>query len=321
MKFKQLGKISLITLLALSVCTDMSAQSGKVESIAFGNMDHWMVRKIKESKVIGSNTKYIYEIATGDTLVDVAYKNTTSPWATSSVLAKVKGVTKASITVFPEQRGSGSCARLETRIESVRVLGLFDINVLASGTIFLGEMVEPIKDTSNPQSKLVTGIPFTGRPKALQYDYKVSTGGDCIRSTGFSGQKKVDKKDMAEVQILLQYRWEEPSGNVYAKRVGTGWERFDKSVGTWQNNHRLEVHYGDISGKNFYGAYMGLKQGEDAYYTRNSKGKMVPIQEVGWALPDEKVTHLIVQFSSSNGGAYTGSTSSKFWIDNVKLAY
>jgi len=312
----------IILLIGLCAVSNLSAQSEKVESIAFGDMDNWMVRKIKESGFIGGNTRYLYEVTKGDTLVDVAYKNTSSPWATSSVLAKVKGVTKTSITVFPEKRGNGYCARLETRIENVKVLGLININVLASGTIFLGEMIEPITSTDNPQSKLVTGIAFTGRPKYLQYDYKVTTGGNCIKSTGFSGQKKVDRKDMAEVQILLQYRWEDTEGNVYAKRVGTGWERFQNSVESWQNNHRLEVHYGDITSKSFYASYMGLKN-EDAsyYYTRNSKGKMVPIREVAWASPDEKVTHLVVQFSSSNGGAYTGSTSSRFWIDNVKLAY
>jgi hypothetical protein len=297
------------------------SEAEKIESFRFGNMDTWMVRKIKESKIIGGNTRYLYEIAAGDTLVDVPYKNTASPWATSSVLAKVKGVTKTSVTVFPERRDKGYCARLETRIESVKVLGLFSINVLASGTIFLGQMVEPITDTDNPQSKLITGVPFTKKPKALQYDYKVTTGGDCIRSTGFSGQKKIGRKDMAEVQILLQHRWEDANGNVYAKRVGTGWERFDKTVSTWQNAHRLNVQYGDITGEPFYKPYMGLKQGESAYYTRNSKGEMVPIQEIGWAAPGETVTHLIVQFSSSNGSAYTGSVSSRFWIDNVKLIY
>ena len=315
-------KLYITLLIILCGTFSLPAQTRKVEPIAYGNMDNWMVRNIKESNFIGGNTKYLYEIVKGDTLVDVAYKNTTSPWAVSSVLAKVKGVTKGSVTVFPEKRDNGYCARLETRIENVKVFGLININVLASGTIFLGEMIEPITSTDNPQSKLVTGIAFTGRPKYLQNDYKVTTGGDCIKSTGFSGQKKVDRKDMAEVQILLQCRWEDANGNVYAKRVGTGWERFQNSVENWQNNHRLEVHYGDISSKSFFGAYMGLKNEEqNYYYTRNSKGQMVPIREVAWATPDEKVTHLVVQFSSSNGGAYTGSTSSRLWVDNVKLVY
>lgn len=308
----------LFVFFALSI----QAQGEKIELLKYGNLDHWIVRQVKESFVIGGHTRHLYEIAEGDTLFDnTAYKNTKSPWATSSVMAKVKGVVKASITVFPEKRNSGYCARLETRIENVKVLGLIDINVLASGTIFLGQMVEPIRDTKNPQSKLITGLPFTKRPKALIYDYKVITGGNCIKSTGFSGQKKLSEKDQAETQLLLQHRWEDAEGNVYAKRVATAWERFDKTTNDWHNNHRLNIHYGDISSQSIYQSYMRLRDGDQSYYTRNSKGKMVPIHEIGWASADEAVTHIVLQFSSSNGGAYIGSPDSRFWIDNVKLAY
>jgi len=319
--YKTNKRLNYAVLLLFIPMTSIQAQCEIKEQIPFGNMNTWMVRKIKESKVIGGNTKYIYEIAPGDTLIDQPYRNTVSPWGISSVLAKVKGVTKASVTVFPEKRGNGYCARLESRIEKCTVLGLFDINVLASGTIFLGEMVEPIKSTDNPQSKMVTGHPFKGRPKALEYDYKITTGGSCIRASGFSKQKKLEKKDMAEVQILLQHRWEDADGNVHAKRVATGWERFDKSVAEWINNHRLNLRYGDITSQGHYAPYMGLKNGKEAYYTRNSKGKMVPINETEWATPDEVVTHIILQFSSSNGGAYEGSTESKFWVDNIELVY
>jgi len=298
------------------------AQDETIVPLAYGDMNTWMVREIKESSIIGGSTKYLYEITPGDTLRNnTAYKNRKSPWATSSVMAKVKGVTKTSITVFPEKRGDGYCARLETRIEECKVLGMINIKVLASGTIFLGEMVEPITSTSDPQSKLVTGVPFVKRPKALEYDYKVVTGGSCIKATGFSKQQKLDRKDMAEVHILLQHRWEDEKGNVFAKRVATGWERFERPQADWQNAHRLYLNYGDISGEDYFRPYMALKTGEQAYYTRNSKGKMVPIQETSWGNPDESVTHMVLQFSSSNGGAYTGSTDSRLWIDNVKLVY
>lgn len=297
------------------------SQKETVTPIQFGDMNQWMVRKISESRVIGGNTKYLYEIASGDTLIDKPYKNTKSPWAVSSVLAKVKGVTKTSVTVFPEKRDNGYCARLETRIEECKVLGLFSIKVLASGTIFLGEMVEPITGTSDPQSKLVTGIPFTQRPNALEYDYKVVTGGLCIKATGFSKQSQLQEKDMAETQLLLQHRWEDADGNVFATRVATAWERFDKTVEAWQNKHRLSIHYGDISKQAYYRSYMGLKSGDNAYYTRNSKGKMVPIQEISWANENEDITHIVLQFSSSNGGAYIGNTDSRLWVDNVKLVY
>lgn len=311
----------ILVTVAVLLAPGLYAQE-KTEALNFGDMEHWLVREVKESGVIGGNTKYIYSLVKGDTLKNnTPYKNTASPWATSSVLAKVKGVTKASVTVFPEARGNGKCARLETRIENCKVLGLININVLASGTLFLGEMVEPITSTDNPQSKLVTGVPFTKCPNYLQYDYKVTTGGKCIRSTGFSGQKQLDQTDKAEVHLLLQYRWEDERGNVYAKRIGTAWERLEKTVPQWQNGHRLEVMYGNITSRPEYAPYMGLIDGERAYYTRNSKGKMVPIHEIGWGNGNEAVTHLVLQFSSSNGGAYTGSTSSRFWIDNVRLVY
>lgn len=300
----------------------LRAQERHVELFSYADMDRWMVRQIKESFVIGGNVKHLYEITQGDTLKrNTPYKNTDSPWATSSVMAKVSGVVKTSVTVFPEKRGDGYCARLETRMEHCKVLGLFNIRVLASGTIFLGEMVEPVTDTKNPQSKLVSGIPFTKRPVALVYDYKVKTGGQCVYEPGFGRSEVRPEPDMAETSVLLQYRWEDGEGNVYARRVATGWERFDKSEEEWQNGHRLPLHYGNIDGESFYQPYMGLKNGEKAYYTRNSQGKMVPIRETEWAEPGEEVTHIILQMSSSNGGAYVGNTESRFWIDNVGLEY
>ena len=82
--------------------------SAQIKPIPFGNMEHWMVRQVDESGIIGGKTKFLYEVASGDTL-----KNNTpyvpnlkvSPWATSSVLAVVKGVTKSSCTVIPEYHG------------------------------------------------------------------------------------------------------------------------------------------------------------------------------------------------------------------------
>ena len=60
---------------------------------------------------------------------------------------------------------------------------------------------------------------------------------------------------------------------------------------------------------------------DEVYYTRNSKGEMVPILEEKWSNSMAEPTHIILQFSSSNGGAYIGNPESKFWIDNVSLVY
>lgn len=300
------------------------SQEGRFESLPLGNMDQWLHREVKESFVIGSKTVYLHEISgIKDTLKDnTPYKNSDSPWGTSNVLATVSGITKGSVTVFPEERGSGFAARLETRVERVRVLGIININVLASGTIFLGEMNEPITDTKNPQSKLVTGIPFTKKPKYLQFDYKAVTGGPKRHINGLSKRgKEIGENDKAEIHILLQKRWEDEEGNVYAKRIATGWERVEKSVPAWQNAHQIKIEYGDISQQDFYRDYMQLRSDDSAYYTRNSKGKMVPILEQNWGEPDDEVTHIILQFSSSNGGAYIGNPDSKLWVDNVGLVY
>lgn len=298
----------------------------KVELLPYGDMDKWMVREIKESFVIGGKTQLLYAITDEkDTLKNnKPYKNKLSPWASSSVYADVNTIKKGSVSVFPEKRdGNGYAARLETKVERVKVLGLININVLASGTIFLGETVEPIRDTKNPQSKLITGIPFTQKPDFLQFDYKVHTGGPKRRINGLKKNgEAIGENDKAEIHLILQKRWEDENGNVFAKRIATGWQRFEKSVKSWQNNHRVEINYGNISKEDFYRDYMRLRQKDDeVFYTKNSKGKMVPIQEVSWGNPEEEVTHLILQFSSSNGGAYIGNPKSKLWIDNVKLVY
>ncbi len=306
----------------LSLYTQAQITEENTEEVTFGNMDHWMVRVVDESFVIGGNTKYLYEITSGDTLRNnTPYKPTISPCATSTVMAKVSGIYKASVTVFPEKRDTGYCARLETRMEHVKVLGLINISVLATGTIFLGEIIEPVRDTKNPQSKLNNNIPFTKQPRALQFDYKVYPGGQQIKATGFSRIQNIPEQNNAEACLLLQYRWEDEKGNIFAKRVGTAYERYDKEIKEWQNNHRITVHYGDITGKDYFKPYMGLIKGENIPHSLNSKGEMVPIQEIGWAEPGTTPTHIILRFSSGHGGAYIGTPDAKFWVDNVKLIY
>ena len=36
---------------------------------------------------------------------------------------------------------------------------------------------------------------------------------------------------------------------------------------------------------------------------------------------NENPTHMILQFSSSHGGAFIGSPGNTLWVDNVKLVY
>lgn len=295
----------------------------KVEFLPFGDMDRWIVREIKESAVIGGNTKLLYEVGPVDTIVgSEPYVNQGgSPWANSNVLAKVAGVVKTNTSVFPEKRGDGWCARLETRWESVKVLGLIDIEVIAAGSMFVGMMDEPIRGTKNPQSKLINGISFTQKPQAIQFDYKVRVAKEenRTRSTGFSKKSTVAGRDSMAVVLFLQKRWEDKEGNVYAKRVGTMVQRYWKTTEGWVSDATYPILYGDITSHADYKDYMRIQVEERQ--TKNAKGKIVPIREIGWADPGETPTHLILQFSSSHGGAYVGSPGNTFWIDNVRFIH
>lgn len=244
-----------------------------------------------------------------------------SPWATSNVMAKVAGITKTNTSVFPEKRGDGYCARLDTRMESVKVLGLVNITVLAAGSIFTGSVHEPIKGTKNPQKMLQTGIPFTKKPVALQFDYKVKMSGreNRIRATGFSKITDVAGKDYPAAILFLQKRWEDADGNVYAKRIGTLVTYYYHST-DWKNNATYEIMYGDITSRPEYKPHMMRLQVTENY-TVNSKGESVPIHEVGWGDENDEPTHLYIQFTASHGGAYIGSPGNSLWVDNVKLVY
>ena len=297
--------------------------SENVVPFAYGDMDNWIVREIHESGIIGGNTKWLYELGPSDTIVgNTAFRNMGgSPWATSNVMAKVAGVVKTNTSVFPEKRGDGMCARMETRYESVKVFGLVDIEVIAAGSVFLGSVHEPIKGTKNPQAMLQSGVPFSKKPKALRFDYKVKAAPEKnrVRSTGFSRKSTVAGQDSLAVILLLQKRWEDEEGNVYSKRVGTMVQRYTESTPDWVNDATYPILYGNITSKPEYKPYMRIQVEER--YTLNSKGKSVPIQEVGWAEPGEAPTHMVLQFTSSHGGAYIGSPGNTFWIDNVELIY
>ena len=292
-------------------------------ALSFGNMDQWTIRKIHESAVIGGQTKTLYEIGPNRTLEgNNPYTNGGgSPWGTSNVMAKVMGVVKTNNSVCRDRHGNGYCAKLTTHIENVKVLGLMNMHVLAAGSIFLGDMKEPITGTKDGPKAMNNGIAFTGRPKALRYDYKVSVAGtpNRIRQNGFSKGSTVAGKDYAVAVFYLQKRSEDVKGNITAKRVGTMVVKYGKSTGGWVDNATYEILYGDIRNTPGYdAATMGLRSCD---YARNSKGKSVPIVETGWAGKDETPTHMILQFSSSHGGAYIGSPGNTLWIDNVRLVY
>lgn len=311
--------------MSLICSTHVAAQTmtGHEEPIKYGNMEHWVTRHIQESAVIGGNNKTLYEI--GPTMNINGNKPYTnmggSPWGTSNVMAKVAGITKTNNSVYKDIHNGGSCVKMSTHIESIKVLGVVNISVLAAGSIFLGDMKEPITGTKDGPKALNWGIAFNKRPKALRYDYKMQAAPDKnrIKMTGFSSKKTVPGQDYAIAILLLQKRTEDAAGNITAKRVGTMVVKYGRTTNGWKNNATYNILYGDIRNNPVYDANtMGLR---DTDYARNSKGKNVIVKETGWAAANETPTHLLLQFSSSHGGAYIGSPGNTLWIDNVRLVY
>ncbi|MCM1071722.1 MAG: PCMD domain-containing protein [Alistipes timonensis] len=303
-----------------------SAEAQKFEPLKYGDFENWVTRNVPESRIIGGHTKQLYEIAPNATIDgDKAYSNQGgSPWATSNIMAKVAGITKGSNAVFPDKRETGGrCCKMTTLMEQCKALGIINVDVVVAGSIFLGRFFEPVKSTSNPYSKMEMGIPFTKRPSALRFDYKVEVPkeGGRVYSSGFGKKRELKGTDNAEVYIILQRRWEDEDGNLFAKRVGTGREHFGSSTGGWVNGHKLPVMYGDITKHPEYKSWMGLIPQDKSYYARNSKGKMVPVKEVGWDSPDATPTHLMVMASSGSGTAYVGTLGLTLWLDNVGLVY
>lgn len=310
--------------LSLTLAMPQAVQAaGKFVPFKYGNFDSWVVRHVHESGVIGGKTKTLYEIGPSQELNgNKPYVNLGgSPWGTSNVMAKVMGVVKTNTSVYRDVHGSGHCAKMETHIETCKVLGMMNIKVLAAGSIFLGSMKEPITSTKEGPSALHLGVPFTLRPKALRFDYRVRVPGskNRIRQNGFSKAKTVAGPDYCIAVLYLQKRHEDAHGNITAKRVGTMVVKYGRSTTGWVNGATYTIHYGNITGKPFYeAATMGLHANE---YARNSHGKTVLVRETGWAEASATPTHIVLQFSSSHGGAYVGTVGNTFWVDNVGLVY
>ena len=317
-------KIVFSLAIALASLSGLPVQGQKkVVPLKYGNMDHWVIRNIKESAIIGGNQKTIYAVGPNMTLNgNTPYTNKGgSPWGSSNVLAHVSGIYKTNNSVYRDKRGNGYCAKLQTHIEKVKVLGLINIKVLAAGSLFLGDVREPIMSTKDGPKAINWGIPFTARPKAVQFDYKtyMPQSANRIKQNGFSGASTVAGRDYAIAVLYLQKRHEDARGNITAKRVGTMVVKYGKSTNGWVNDATYTIHYGDIRHMAGYdAATMGLRSTD---YARNSKGKSVPVRETGWAGIHETPTHLILQFSSSHGGAYIGTPGNTLCIDNVALVY
>lgn len=301
-------------------------EAENLEPIKYGDFETWTSRTLYESKIIGGQTRTVYVIGPQNHIdgnIPYIYGPETD-WSSSNVYAKVAGISKGSNTVEPEKRGDGYCARLNTKMEGVKVLGIINVEVLVSGSFFLGKTYEPITNTNDPYAKIEMGIPFTKKPKALVLDYKclISSNNYVMKHPGVGSTRIKNRQDKGEFIVYLQKRWEDKKGRIYAKRVGTMRYQLDKNVPEWQNSTRFPIHYGDITNTEYYKDYMQLS-GEDGlqYKAMNSKGDMELIREIGWAEEDEEPTHIILMITSGNQGAFIGTVGNTVWVDNIRLEY
>ena len=65
--------------------------------------------------------------------------------------------------------------------------------------MFLGEVHEPVKGTKNPQKMLNSGIPFTKKPIAIQFDYKGT-----IQSDAYAPYRKLES-DASLCMVPVSY--------------------------------------------------------------------------------------------------------------------
>ena len=72
-------KIALLLLLCLAA----NIHAERIDTIPFGDMESWTVRYIKESKLLGGQTKTLYAVAPTDTIWEngpYIYGQNGNPW-------------------------------------------------------------------------------------------------------------------------------------------------------------------------------------------------------------------------------------------------
>lgn len=287
-----IAAFSIITLLFIAV--SVSAQE-RVEVLS--DFENWKTSKIKESFLIGGKTKTLYKLG--------------GKWDCSNAHANAMGVDKVSVSVTPEARGEGTCCRMESTLETVSAIGI-NFKALATGAIYTGKMIDVVgmKQSSDPNSAIDMGMPFTGRPSALILDYKaLIQNKTAVYAPASTHVKNVEGRDAGQITLILQHRWEE-NGHVYAYRVGSVQQKITQSTAGWQNDYRLPVEYGKSS----------VALASNRHKTHNNKGQMVCIEEVGYR-GDLEPTHIIIQISAGSMEPFTGCPGNTMWVDNIRLAY
>lgn len=315
-----------IVFIPLIISTIISYAQVSEVLLPYGDMNQWQVRYIRESGILGGERKTLYAIAPTDTIYhNQAYVPCTgNPWGSSSTYAKCIVETAADGAVSPEKRGDGYCCRLENKLKHVE---LCDIYAMVTGTIFFGENLEPVglAAKNKPYTAIDFGFPFNQHPMALKLDYKAKVeDSNVIISTRRNKIEFEEGRDMVGLLLLFQYRWEDPeTGNIYAYRVGTASMRVSNDVPEWINNHIVPIRWGKtaLSTTANEDTILAPQEHLNSSYmmTRNSKGKMVMIEEVGYSTIAP--THAVLMILSSWAGAFRAHEGNIFWVDNLRWVY
>ena len=316
---KTIRIFAIIGLLAIG--NGMLAQERWTEPIPYGDMDQWQVRYIRESKLLGGKTKTLYALAATDTIREnKAYVSEEgNPWGCSATYAKFMGIeTAMEGSVEPECRGYGYCCRMRNVLEHV---SLCDLYAMVSGTIYIGTALEPlgIQAKSKPFTAIDFGVPFTKHPVALMLDYQATiSDADSLITTERNKPEMIAGHDCGVIYSYMQHRrGGKGTGAIYARRVGTAYERICKTIPEWINNHEIPIRWGNITEFADYHDYEGLNRVD--MMSRNSQGKMVRVEEVAWSI--DEPTHIVMYISSSNAGVFRACEGNTLWVDNLRLVY
>jgi len=294
----------------------------KQGQLNYSSLDNWYARKVKESFLLSGKTIDLFgvgKVDAGSDFYNIRLKDPKSPWGTTNIYSKMV-LDVGNNRVYPEKRGTGYCCRLETGIRKDNIAGL-KVEVLIAGTLFVGDLIEPVRGLKDPLKNVSQGIPFTKKPKAVKFDYKYRVGTQRVKAT--YSVDPAEGPDKAEFCVILQKRWEDKNGNVFATRVGGARQFFTGTVSQWIDGATFPISYGDVTRLPQYDAKtMGLIPSVGEVYVKNSRDKMVPLVETGWGKPEDVPTHLIFYFTSSYQGIlYQGSPESVFWVDNIEFVY
>ena len=321
-------KITILVFIAFSCrlsAFSQQKQSSAIDNLGqlnYSSLDSWYSRKVKESFMLSGKTINLFGVGKVDPksdFFDTKLKDERSPWGTTNIYSRMV-LDIGNTRVYPEKRGNGYCCRLETAIRKDNIAGL-KVEVLIAGTLFVGNLIEPVRSLKDPLKNVNQGVPFDKKPKAIKFDYKYNVGKHRVKAIYNIDQ--AEGTDKAEFCLILQKRWEDKNGNVFATRIAGARQFFTGTVDQWINGSSFPITYGDITHLPEYDPKtMGLIPDVNEVFVRNSRNKMVPLVETGWGKPDDIPTHLILYFTSSYQGVlYVGSTESVFWVDNIEFVY